>query len=173
MSKNVSSKSGSTYVRKITVAGLLGGIAILLGVTSLGFIPTPFGLTLTIMHIAVILGAILEGPTVGFATGLIFGLSSFLWPRSPAMADPLVSILPRLLIGPVAYLAYKYTNKEWAAAIFGTATNTIGVLGMILIRGYLPAKVVYTVALTNGISEIILAVILVQLLIKPLERFRR
>ncbi len=166
-------ESGSfPKARKITIAGLLGGIAILLGVTSLGFIPTPLGITLTIMHIPVIIGAIMEGPYVGLATGLIFGLSSFLWPRSPSMADPLVSVLPRLFIGPFAYLAYNTTKKYWSAAIAGTATNTIGVLGMILIKGYLPAKVVFTVALTNGLLEIALAVIIVQVLMKPLARLR-
>ncbi len=159
-------------VRKITIAGLLGGISILLGVTSLGFIPTPLGITLTIMHIPVILGALLEGPYVGLATGLIFGLSSFLAPRSPSMADPLVSVLPRLLIGPMTYLAYKASKKAWLGAIVGTATNTIGVLGMILLRGYLPLKVVLTVAVSNGIPEIILAMILVQLLIIPLKRLQ-
>ncbi|MDD2431418.1 MAG: ECF transporter S component [Firmicutes bacterium] len=162
----------STSVRKITVAGLLGGIAILLGATSLGYIPTPWGLTLTLMHIPVILGAVLEGPYVGVATGLIFGLSSFLMPRSPAMADPLVSVLPRLVIGIFAYLAFRATGKEWVGAIVGTATNTIGVLGMILIRGYLPLEVVLTTALTNGILEIILATILVLILVPPLKRLR-
>jgi len=166
------SDSSSERIRKITVAGLLGGISILLGATSLGFIPTPLGITLTIMHIPVILGALLEGPYVGLATGLIFGLASFLAPRSPAMADPLVSVLPRLLIGPMAYLAYKASQKAWLGAIVGTATNTIGVLGMILLRGHLPLKVVLTVAVSNGIPEIILAMILVQLLIAPLNRLR-
>lgn len=170
MVESRNSRSSSSKVRQITVAGLLGGIAILLGVTSLGFIPTPWGITLTIMHIPVIIGAVLEGPVVGLATGLIFGLSSFLIPRSPSMADPLVSILPRLFIGPLAYYAYRFTNKEWLGAVVGTATNTIGVLGMILLRGYLPANVVFTVALTNGISEIILAAILVLILVPPLKR---
>ena len=155
MSERKQKKESGSFpkARKITIAGLLGGIAILLGVTSLGFIPTPLGITLTIMHIPVIIGAIMEGPYVGLATGLIF-------------------VLPRLFIGPVAYLAYNTTKKYWTAAIAGTATNTLGVLGMILIKGYLPAKVVFTVALTNGLSEIALAVIIVQVLMRPLARLR-
>ncbi|HOA90230.1 MAG: ECF transporter S component [Bacillota bacterium] len=162
----------STSVRKITVAGLLGGIAVVLGATSLGYIPTPWGLNITLMHIPVILGAVLEGPYVGMATGLIFGFSSFLTPRSPAMADPLVSVLPRLVIGITAYLAYKATGREWVAAIVGTATNTIGVLGMILLRGYLPLDVVVRVAYTNGVLEIIVATLIVLAIVPTLKRLR-
>jgi len=52
--------------RKIVVTGVLGAIAILLGLTHWGFIPW-FGwdVSLTIMHVPVIIGAILEGPVVG------------------------------------------------------------------------------------------------------------
>lgn len=100
----------SLSVRKIVISGILGAIAILLGVTRLGFIPvpTPAGHA-TIMHIPVILGGILEGPVVGIITGAIFGLFSFLQPGAPFFADPLVSILPRLFIGVISYLVYILT----------------------------------------------------------------
>ncbi len=102
----------SLSVRKIVISGILGAIAILLGVTRLGFIPvpTPAGHA-TIMHIPVILGGILEGPVVGIITGAIFGLFSFLQPGAPFFADPLVSILPRLFIGVISYLVYMLTIK--------------------------------------------------------------
>ncbi len=99
-------------VRKIVISGILGAIAILLGVTRLGFIPvpTPAGHA-TIMHIPVILGGVLEGPVVGLITGAIFGLFSFLQPGAPFFADPLVSIFPRLFIGVVSYLVYFLSKK--------------------------------------------------------------
>jgi uncharacterized membrane protein len=47
-------------VRQIVVAGVLSAIAIVLGVTQLGFIPVPnLSGSATIMHIPVILGAVL------------------------------------------------------------------------------------------------------------------
>ena len=64
--------------RQLVISGLLGAIAIILGITRLGFIPvpTPAGHA-TIMHIPVILGGILEGPIVGALVGLIFGVYGF------------------------------------------------------------------------------------------------
>lgn len=102
----------SLSVRKIVISGILGAIAILLGVTRLGFIPvpTPAGHA-TIMHIPVILGGVLEGPAVGLITGAIFGLFSFLQPGAPFFADPLVSIFPRLFIGVISYLVYFFSKK--------------------------------------------------------------
>ncbi len=165
-------------VRQIVVAGMLGGIAIFLGATRLGFIPvpTPAGHA-TIMHLPVIIGAIMEGPLVGTLIGFIFGLYSLLNATVPFFADPLVAILPRLFIGVAAYGAYQALGKGKkglvAAAVAGTAANTIGVLGMILLRGYLPWPVVSAIAVTNGIPEIIVAIILVVLIMPAVTRVAR
>lgn len=166
-------------VRKIVISGTLGAIAILLGITRLGFIPvpTPAGHA-TIMHIPVILGGVLEGPVVGLITGAIFGLFSFLQPGAPYFADPLVSILPRLFIGITAYLVYASTRRinDILAAVLagavGSATNTILVLGMITLRGYLPAEVSLSVGLLHGIPEMIVAAVLTVILVKAIRRIR-
>jgi len=166
-------------VRKIVISGILGAISILLGVTRLGFIPvpTPAGHA-TIMHIPVILGAILEGPVVGLITGAIFGLFSFLQPGAPFFADPLVSILPRLFIGPVAYLVYFLTKRiniilAYAlAGAFGAATNTVLVMTMATWRGYLPAEVSISIGVLHGIPELIVAAILTVVLVKGIQRVR-
>jgi uncharacterized membrane protein len=98
-------------VRKMAIIGILGSISIVLGMTPLGFIPV--GPTkATIMHIPVIIGAILEGPVVGGIVGLIFGLFSIFsavttpTPVSFAFLNPLVSVLPRILIGITSYYVY-------------------------------------------------------------------
>ncbi len=166
-------------VRKIVISGILGAISILLGVTRLGFIPvpTPAGHA-TIMHIPVILGAVLEGPVVGLITGAIFGLFSFLQPGAPFFADPLVSILPRLFIGLVAYLAYfatKNINTILAYALagaFGAATNTVLVMTMATWRGYLPSEVSISIGVLHGIPELIIAAILTVVLVKGIQRVR-
>lgn len=128
-------------VRRIVIIGLLGGFTAVLGMTPLGFIPV--GPTrATIMHLPVIIGAIMEGPIVGGLVGLIFGLFSMFQavtnptPVSFVFLNPLVSLLPRVLIGITSYyvhrlvkgLANKKTiwllNSIWVG-IFGYLTYGI------------------------------------------------
>lgn len=143
-------------VRKMTVSGVLGGLSIILGMTPLGFIPV--GPTkATIMHIPVIIGAIVEGPIVGAFIGLIFGLSSIFsaitqpTPVSFAFLNPLVSVLPRVLIGITSYYVYKVLNSMgnkkamwllniiWIAiagylgyGIYGNLKGTVNVLQLVM-----------------------------------------
>ncbi|MTI71781.1 MAG: ECF transporter S component [Firmicutes bacterium] len=98
-------------VRKLTIVGVLAAISALLGLTPLGFIPVG-PVKYTIMHIPVIIGAIIEGPIVGILVGLMFGIFSIInavinfTPISPIFFNPLVSVLPRVLIGITAYYSY-------------------------------------------------------------------
>lgn len=154
-----------TNTRKLIVAGLLGAIAVILGWTRLGFIPWVAGASLTIMHVPAIIGAVLEGPVVGAAIGLIFGIFSMLQaaiaPNGPAdvwFTNPLLSVVPRLFIGPVAYLVWK-ALKRWdvlslvLAGIAGSLTNTILVLGVIGLLGYIPWAMIASIAVANGFPE--------------------
>jgi uncharacterized membrane protein len=157
---------GTLTVRNIVIAGVLGAIAILLGVTRLGYIPVPTAAgNATIMHIPAIIGGIMQGPVVGAIVGLIFGVSSFLNATVPLFKDPLVAILPRIFIGVVAWLVYVGIRRKseylavGTAAFLGTLTNTVLVLTMAVIRGYLPAEVAWTVGITNGIPEAIVGTI--------------
>jgi len=154
--------------RDIVVAGMLGAISIILGASGLGLIPVPTAAgKVTIMHVPVILGTVLEGPVVGVLIGLIFGIFSFLRATNAIFADPLVAILPRLLIAVITYLVYTGTrrlNKNLAyiiAGIVGSLTNTVFVLGMAVIRGYLPQEAAVSVGIIHGIPEAIVAAILV------------
>jgi len=160
--------------RTLTVSGLLGALSIMLGMTPLGFIPVPTAAGhATIMHIPAILGAVLEGPKVGALTGLIFGLYSFLRASSPLFADPLIAIVPRILIGIVAYGVYRLSRSEALAAAFGTFTNTAGVLGLAVVQGYLPKEAAWTIAVTHGIPEIIVAVAITVIASRALRKVRR
>ncbi len=150
-------------VRRITVAGLLGAMTVVLAMSPIGRIPVPWtGINATTMHIPAIIGGILEGPAVGAGVGLVFGLFSFTT-SGGFFTDPLVSILPRLFIGVAAALAFRATRRAEWAAVAGTATNTAGVLVMLGLRGYLPWKAIGVIAVTHGIPEIILAVVVVSL----------
>jgi len=99
-------------VRRVVTAGLLLAITLLLGLTPIGFIPvpTPAG-SATIAHIPAIIGGILEGPVVGFLVSLGFGFAAFMSPLVP-VKDPLVIVLPRLLIGVVAWWVYRALNRS-------------------------------------------------------------
>lgn len=151
--------------RKLVVTGVLGAIAILLGVTRWGFIPWFGGVSLTIMHVPVIIAAVLEGPIVGIGVGLIFGIFSMIQaavaPNGPTdiwFTNPLLSVVPRLFIGPVAFLVWKSLQKIpvvglIAAGIAGSLTNTILVLGAIGVMGLLPWEVLGGILVANGLLE--------------------
>ena len=174
-------------VRKMTVIGVLSAISIMMSMLPfIGYIP--IGPTkATIMHIPVIIGAIIEGPVVGATIGLIFGLTS-LWNAmmqptitSIFFLNPLVSILPRVLIGVVAYYVYqgiyKISKKVYAAGfmagLIGSLANTAGVLGMIYVlyadkymerigqAGADAGKWLFTLAATNGVPEALVAALIV------------
>lgn len=155
-------------VRRIVISGVLAAIAILLGVTRLGFIPVPTaGGNATIMHVPAIIGGVMEGWLVGGLIGTIFGIFSFLNAEIPLFKDPFVAILPRIFIGITAYFTYaglKRWNEVGAiavAAAVGTLTNTILVLTMAVVRGYMAPGVALSVAIVNGIPEVIVAIIIV------------
>lgn len=159
-------------VRKIVVTGALSAIAVVLGLTRLGYIPWIGGASLTIMHIPVIIGAVLEGPIVGLAIGLIFGVTSLIQAAvnpggaiDPMFLNPLISVLPRLAIGPVAWLVRRALEKHQVlslitAGIAGSLTNTVLVLGMIGVLGYYPWAALGGVFVANGLPEVALSAIL-------------
>jgi uncharacterized membrane protein len=151
--------------RKLVITGVMGAITILLGVTHWGFIPWFGGISLTIMHVPVIIAAILEGPVVGLGVGLIFGIFSMIQaavaPSSPAdvwFTNPVLAVLPRLFIGPVAYYVWKLLERIpvvglIVAGVAGSLTNTILVLGVIGLMGLLPWAVLGGIVITNGLLE--------------------
>lgn len=153
-------------VRKIVVAGVLSAIAIILGITRIGYIPVPnISGNATIMHVAAIIGGVLEGPIVGLLIGGIFGLSSFLTATSPVFKNPIVAILPRLFIGVMAYYSYavlRRTNEYLAlvvSAIVGTLTNTILVLGVAGLFGLIPWTAMPGIV-PQALAEVVIAVII-------------
>ena len=130
-------KGKKLTTRQMTIIGVLGAISAVLGMTPLGFIPV--GPTrATIMHIPVIIGAIMEGPIVGAIVGLIFGLFSIFQaitnplPTSFVFLNPLVSVLPRILIGIITFYVYdglkRLGNKKTIYALYLIWIGIIGYL---------------------------------------------
>ena len=164
--------------REIVIAGVIGGVALFLGATRLGFIPVPIPFigNATIMHIPAILGGALEGPVVGLLTGAVFGIFSFLYADVPLFKDPIVAILPRLLIGVVAWAVF-VALRRWsidlasvAAGLLGSLTNSVGVLGLGLLlplgpQSYLTPPIVVA-SIPQVIAEAILAAVVTVILVR-------
>lgn len=190
-------------IRRLVVIAMLGAISIVLGLTPLGFIPIPFSpVNATIMHIPVIIGTIMEGPIVGLCVALIFGVTSMYQavtnptPVSFVFLDPLVAIVPRLLIAMTSYYTYRGIQKLFAnkgnktairvgsgfAAAVGTFTNTAGVLSTIYLRHGIQygealgvsqegvGAFLLGVGVSHGIPEIIVAILIVIPVISALKR---
>jgi len=181
---------------QLTTIGMLSAICVVLGLTGYGFIPLP-GAKATIMHIPVIIGSIIGGPIVGMTIGLIFGIFSIIQnittPNllSFAFINPLVSVLPRVLIGLTSYYVYKlnFIKKDsiriGLATVIGSLTNTFGVLTMIYIlyaakfavsKGIDPsiaAKTIYGIAIINGVPEAIIATIITIPVILSIKKMKK
>jgi len=165
--------------RQIVIAGIIGGIALFLGATRIGFIPVPIPLigNATIMHIPAIIGGALEGPMVGLLVGAIFGVFSFLNADNPVFLNPIVAIVPRLFIGVVAWAVF-VGLRRWsidlasaAAGVLGSFTNTVGVLGLAILFGLLPPAVIPAV-LPQAIAEAILAAVVTVVVVRGIMLFR-
>lgn len=178
---NTQTSKRSVNVRKMTIISVLSAISIMLSmIPFVGFIQIG-PIAITTMYIPVIIGAIMEGPMAGAVIGLVFGASSLIRAltmptvTSFAFINPLVSILPRVLIGLLAYYVYelsmKLTKNVYISGLVtgaaGAITNTVGVLGMIYVlygARYAEAMgesasaaktLIMTIAATNGIPEAI------------------
>ena len=144
-------------------------------------------LDITIIHITVIVGGIVLGPQAGFLLGLTWGFCSFLRAFTSGSAislmiftNPLISILPRLVMGGLVALFYHKATKLIAndrlrmavAGFLGSIMNTILVLGLIyLLMGNQYAELtgktvaelplfLMGVVMTNGIAEALAATVM-------------
>jgi len=193
---NNSMKLRRIKTSELTTIGMLSAICVVLGLTGYGFIPLP-GAKATIMHIPVIIGSIIGGPLVGMTIGFIFGIFSIIQnittPNilSFAFINPLVSVLPRVLIGFTSYYVYKlsFIKKDslriGLATVVGSLTNTFGVLTMVYVlyaakfavsKGIDPsiaAKTIYGIAIINGVPEAIIATIITIPVIMSIKKMKK
>lgn len=183
-------------VFQMTITAMLVAILIIQTfIPALGYIPLG-PIDVTIVHITVILAAVLFGNRTGLIIGTVWGLLSMIraytqpTPFNVVFLNPLISVLPRTLVGLVSGLVFETLSKRssgrWVysvTAFVGTALNTILVLGGI----YLLAGDTYAAALgipvsalltalgtvvaTNGLIEVIASVIILPLVALPLKRF--
>jgi uncharacterized membrane protein len=157
----------------LAVAGIFGALAIVLAFTPLGLIPVPNPTeAATSLHLPAIVAGILSGPVVGGLVGLVLALSSWYlygatfitFTDGNLLVALLAAFLPRILIGVLAYYAYR-PLRRWpalaaaVAGLVGTLTNTVGVLGILIWLGTLPAALLAPVFAMNVPIEVALALI--------------
>ena len=174
------SSEGAFSTRRLVITAVLIAVSIVLSIPlnlgplrALGFIS--FGaISITILVVPTIIGAILEGWVVGMIVGGAFGLfSMFLATQQPAgspdalFADPLISVVPRLFIGPVAWLVYRGLKSASenvrliGASVAGTLTNTILVIGAIALRLNVPFFATLASVGINVVLELIVCAVIV------------
>ena len=174
-------RRGSVFsldVRQIVIAGILGGIAVFLGATQLGFIPVPnLAGNATIMHVPAIIGGALEGPIVGLLVGAIFGVFSFVQADNPIFLNPVIAVLPRLFIGVVAWAVFVGLRRfsidlaSAAAGVLGSLANTVGVLSLAVLFGLLPVEAVLAVV-PQAIAEAVLAAVVTVVVVRGVLLYR-
>ena len=203
MNRTKNRKNDRRSIRALTTTALLTALMLLLSFTSLGFIPIG-AISITIVHLPVLIGLFTQGLPTGLVLGALFGVISlvrsittptglfaqFFW-------NPLVSVLPRVLIVLAAWGAYRGVVRlmhgsrraEHAAlaagSLAGTLVNTLGVLGVIYIisslglmqpQGFAQEAVgpmLLTVALTNGIPEAIISAVIAPIIVTAVKKSLR
>ena len=200
-------KTQSETTRRMVTTAMFSAITALLAFTPLGMIQLPPPLpAVTLVHIPVILAALVETSAVGLTVGLVFGVCSLIraWESSMLgltlfFRNPLVSVLPRLIVPLAAAAVYflwrKYIRQNAVtakagvalAAVSGAVTNTVCCLGMLLLlygndlnemiqgmhAGTALNWLVVVVGIPNGITEAIVAAVLVPVLKTAIEAVQR
>lgn len=190
MSKN------SKQIQKMVLISVLIALEVVMAFTPIGFIKIP-PISITLMHIPVMIGAVLLGPLAGGVLGFVFGLTSMLNAMflsanpadiifSPfASGQPISSILmcylPRILLGVIVgwlfiWLKKLLKNEILSIAIsaaIGSLCHTLGVLGLmaLLFRSF-PLYQVFIIAFgINCLIELAVGVFLSTVVSKPLLKF--
>jgi uncharacterized membrane protein len=200
--------------QKLVLTAVLTAILIVMAsVPVLGYIPLGI-INATILHIPVIIGAILLGPVSGGFLGFVFGLTSLIKNTTTPNATSfvfspfiqvgefggdfrslIICMIPRILIGIVAYYVYRGVRKAVKdkkkgenlglvlAGIAGSLTNTLLVMNLIYLffgKSYAAATgrayeflyaAILTIIGTSGVAEAVVAAILTTAVCRVMMRF--
>lgn len=158
-------------------------------------------MSLALGLIPVLVAALLKGPKVGAAVGLVFGLTSMTlaliaaasMPIARVTVNPLVSVVPRILVGVVCGGVYKLSARNAvskprrifnsvAATLSGIITNTALYLGMFLAFAYgrtfeettIDFKwVLASVVALNTVVEVVAFTLIVPAVVISVENWRK
>jgi uncharacterized membrane protein len=122
----------NTNVRYLAELALLVAIVLIMAYTPLGYLKTPWGVSITFIVIPVAVGSIILGPMAGAFLGLVFGLTSFAqcFGASPLgvlllQANPLGAfvccVINRVLVGLIPGLLYQGLKRFDKTRVLGIA----------------------------------------------------
>lgn len=192
--------------QRLTLAAFFVAIEIVLTTTQLGYLPIG-PISITTMHLPVILAGIILGPGYGSVIGAVFGLTSVLnatfrpgltsFCFSPFIsignvsgnfASLLIAFVPRIFLGWFSGVLYRILNgklhNSWLSAMISAGINTLihtllvmGIIVLFFGKAYAAAvqipvgSIIAVVIASNGIWEILLAVIVSGALTKALKTY--
>ena len=137
--------------KKIAITGAFSALIILMGIPGLhlGYIQINPTISLTIMHIPVVLAAALAGLPGAIVTSLVFGLTSLVNAAAnpggvldPLFKYPQCSVLPRLIFGFAAYGFFAMTGliphvpkaiNAAVSAFLSSLLHTVAVIGSLYV----------------------------------------
>lgn len=165
---------------KMVQMALLTAIILLLAFTPIGFIKLPAGLSITIIGVPVIIGAITLGPAGGAVLGAVFGLSSFaqafglerfgttLFHINP-IGTFVTCMIPRVLMGWLTGLIFQALKRidrtrfisYLITSLAGSLLNTVLFMTSLMIFFYNNADFQNLIKGLNAANVFILAVLMV------------
>jgi uncharacterized membrane protein len=157
--------------RGIIITAVLAGVQFALAATRLGSVALPTGLNVSIFSVPAVLGGVLVGVVSAALIGAVFGAMTLALATTPLFQNPVVAILPRLVFGPVAALAYsalRPVSEPLALAVAGALGPVVNT-GLVLVLAavltgpvgapYISPEAAWDVARTNIPAEAILGAI--------------
>lgn len=183
----------NSKTRDMVLCAIFSAIIIVMTVVPFtGYISYGVVIEFTTLHIPVIIGAVALGWKYGAILGGVWGLTCMMRAFTNVLwlpfANPLISLVPRIIVGLVAGGVFALARKKGLhgipsailAAVLATLTNTVLVISALYafsdIMGsafefYNVFKSVWmSVSATNGIIEIALAVALTPALFTAIRR---
>ncbi len=184
-------KKKEKLVRNVMCALFSALIVVMTFTPYLGYISVG-PIEITTLHIIAIFGALVLGPKHGAIVGGVWGLTCIIRAIQlgfAPFANPLVSLVPRILVAVVAGLIFVGLSKTKCpkvvslaiATLAGTLTNTILVISALtFFNGFesllgAAASAIETIILTligtNGLIELISALVIIPSLYLATEKF--
>jgi len=174
-----------SQIRKLTIHSMFIALIAIMGfVPFLGFLPIGAGVSITLIHLPVLLGAILLTPRSATLFGFTFGVVSLLvvltnptpLPTDLFFINPMISIFPRIMFGLLAGIIFTFAKKikgpiVWIAISVGsfiaTLLHTVLVLSMLWIfesASFIETfrnlfNLIWFILSLNGLLEALLAAI--------------
>lgn len=185
-------------IRKLTIHSMFIALIAIMGfVPFLGFLPIGAGVSITLIHLPVLLGAVLLSTRSSTLFGLSFGVVSLLvvltnptpLPTDLFFINPMISIFPRIMFGFFAGIILTFAKRfegplQWMAismgAFIATVFHTVLVLSMLWIfesAAFVESfgnlfNLIWFILGLNGLLEALLAAFIIPVLYLTLYNIR-